>query len=151
MEKKIGEVNRKIPDVSGLVTTTVLNTKVKEVNKKVSDLSSLVKKTDYDAKMSDIEKRYFTTSDYSKFRSDIVDAKIKQKELANKSDIANLVKMFYVNTKLTALATKAELKAEQDKIIKFKEFDSSDLHGKTLVLEIMVLRICLFINQHVIC
>ena len=36
----------KIPDVSGLVTTTVFNTKI-----------GLIKKTDYDAKISEIEKK----------------------------------------------------------------------------------------------
>ena len=75
-------------------------------------LSGLVKKTDYDAKISKFEGKYFTNSDYNKFASDILDAKIKQKELANKSDISNLVK----NSDL--LATKAELKAKQDKIVK---------------------------------
>ena len=75
-------------------------------------LSGLVKKTDYDSKISKFEGKYFTSSDYNKFASDILDAKIKQKELANKSDISNLVK----NSDL--LATKAELKAKQDKIVK---------------------------------
>ena len=75
-------------------------------------LSGLVKKTDYDARISKFEGKYFTSSDYNKFASDILDAKIKQKELANKSDISNLVK----NSDL--LATKAELKAKQDKIVK---------------------------------
>ena len=44
----------------------------------------------------------------------MIKAKIKQKELVNKSNISHLL-----NTKL-ATATKAELKAEQDKIVKFK-------------------------------
>ena len=65
-----------------------------------------------DAKISKFEGKYFTSSDYNKFASDILDAKIKQKELANNSDISNLVK----NSDL--LATKAELKAKQDKIVK---------------------------------
>ena len=39
-----------------------------------------------------------TTSDYSKFSSDILDAKIKQKEVPNKSDIYNLVKNSDLNT-----------------------------------------------------
>ena len=47
--------------------------------------SALVKKTDYGAKISEIEGKYFTTSDYNNFTSDILEAKIKQKELANKS------------------------------------------------------------------
>ena len=48
---------KKIPDVSGIVTTTVLNTKIKEVDNKIPELSDLVKKTSYDAKISDIEKK----------------------------------------------------------------------------------------------
>ena len=47
---------------------------------------------DYDAKMSGIKGKYVTTSDYTKITSDILDAKIKQKELVNKSDISSHVK-----------------------------------------------------------
>ena len=35
--------------------------------------------------MSDIESKYFTTSDYNKFMNNILDAKIKNKKLVNKS------------------------------------------------------------------
>ena len=45
LEKKIGGVDKKIPDVSYLVTTTVLYRKIKEVDNKIPDLSGLVKKT----------------------------------------------------------------------------------------------------------
>ena len=38
LEKKIGHVDEKLPDVSGLVTTTVLNTKTKEIDNKIPDL-----------------------------------------------------------------------------------------------------------------
>ena len=41
-----------------------------------------------------------------------LNAKVKQKVLLNKSDISNLTKKYDVNTKLAALATKAELKGE---------------------------------------
>ena len=58
MRKKIEDVDKKLPDISGLVTT-VLNTKIKEVDNKIPDLSSLVKKTNYDAKISEIEGKYF--------------------------------------------------------------------------------------------
>ena len=50
------------------------------------------KKTDYVAKISDIETKYFTTSDYNKFMSEILNTKIKEKGLVNKSDISSLVK-----------------------------------------------------------
>ena len=54
---------------------------------KIISVSGLVKKTDYDAKIKDIERKYFSTTDYNKFTSDVLDVKIKQKELVNKSDI----------------------------------------------------------------
>ena len=66
--------------------------KLKRVEKNIHDFTDLVKITDYDAKISDIEGKYFTASDYNKFMSDIIDAKIKQKALVKKSDISNLVK-----------------------------------------------------------
>ena len=66
-----------------LVTTTVLNTEIGEVESKIPDVSGLVKKTDYDAKISDIEKKYFTTSDYKKLTKEILDAIIKEKKLVD--------------------------------------------------------------------
>ena len=64
LNTKIGNVENKIPVFSGLVTITVLNTKIKEVENKIPNVSGLVKKTYYDAKILDIEKKYFTTSYY---------------------------------------------------------------------------------------
>ena len=61
------------------MTTAVLNTKISEVENKISSISGSVKKTDYDNKIKDIEGKYFTTADYNKFASDILDVKIKQK------------------------------------------------------------------------
>ena len=58
--------------------------------------------------------------DYNKFTSDIIDAKIKQKELVDKPHISNLAKNSDLNTKLATLATKAELKEEQNKIVKLQ-------------------------------
>ena len=39
-----------------------------------------------DAKISDIETKYFTTSDYNKFASEVLNAKIKEKRLVDKPD-----------------------------------------------------------------
>ena len=107
-----------------------MNTKIGEIENKIPYVTDLVKKTNYDAKIKHIKKRYFTTAAYNKFASETLDAKIKQKELFNKLDISNLVNFFDLNTKLVTLATKADLKAEQDKILKLKAFDSSCFHGK---------------------
>ena len=45
---------------------------------------------------------------------------IKQKELVNKSDISNGAKKSELNIKLAKLATKAELKAEQEQKVKLQ-------------------------------
>ena len=61
------------------------------------------KKKNHDAKISEIERKYFHTSDYNKFMSDIIDAKMKQqktnKQTNKKSDISNPVKNSYLNLK----------------------------------------------------
>ena len=100
---KVNNLEKKNPDsttllwiseleVSGLVTTTILNIKISEIENKIPNISDLIKKEDQHAEISDIEGKYVTTSDYNKFTSEILDAKIKQKELVIKSDISNLVK-----------------------------------------------------------
>ena len=132
------------------MTATAINTKIKEVDNKIPNLSSLVKKTDYDAKISDIQGKYFTTSDYNKFTGDIFDAKIKQKELVNKSDICNLVKNSDLNTILATLATKTELKEEPDKIVRLQTFDLSYFIGKIFYVEEDFQHMLFFIKQPVI-
>ena len=104
------------------MTSTVLNTKIGEIENKIPNASALVKKIDYNTTISNIEKKYFTTPDYNKFTSKILDVKIKEKGLDGKSNIYNLVKSFNLNTKVT---TKAELKANQDKINKLETLDLS--------------------------
>ena len=47
LDTKISEVENKIPNVNGLVTTPVLNKKIGEVENKIHNVSGLVKKTDY--------------------------------------------------------------------------------------------------------
>lgn len=70
--KKICEDEDKIPEISSLATTAVLNTKIGDVENKIPDLRGLVKRTDYDPKKSDIEGENFTTSDYNTFFSEII-------------------------------------------------------------------------------
>ena len=113
-------VKSKIPSISGLVTNSTLTV----VENKIPDISNLVK-TDYNAKISDIESKYITAADYNKFIKNIVDNSIKSKNFVNKSAIAILDK------NVATLATKAELKTEQDKLIKLQAFDSSYYRGKS--------------------
>ena len=97
LEKTIGEVESKIPDTSGLVTITFLNTKIGEVENKILDDSGLVKKTDFIAKISIIKEKYFTTLNKNKFTSEIVDAKIKQANLVPNSDLSTLWQCAFKN------------------------------------------------------
>ena len=107
------------------MTTNVLNAKIDDVEHKIPNASSLVNKRNYGDKILGTEGKYFTTSDYNKFMSDILDAKIKTK-LIIKIHISYIVK----NSKLGTLATKTELKQKQDKIAKLQSFDSNYFLGK---------------------
>ena len=63
-----------MPDTSGLVTTTVLNTKISEVENKIPDTSSLKTTTALDTKISEVENKipnhgkYITTPEFNKLR-----------------------------------------------------------------------------------
>ena len=59
MDKKIGYVEKKVPHVTGLATTDVLNTKISWVENKIPGVTELVEKLDCDAKTKDIERKYF--------------------------------------------------------------------------------------------
>ena len=69
-----------------------------------------------DAKISDIEAKCFTTSDINKFKNE----KYKRSQLINL--IFGGVKILNsdLEKKIATLATKAELKAEQDKTVKLQ-------------------------------
>ena len=74
-------------DVISSSTTAALST----VKNEILNVDDLVKKAEYDAKISDIESKFFTTSDYNKFTSDILNAKIKEKDLVNEFDISGFI------------------------------------------------------------
>ena len=61
----------------------------------------------------------------------MLDAKIKEKELVDKSAIAGLINNADLNKKVATLATKAELKEGQDKIVKLQAFNSSYFFSKS--------------------
>ena len=77
LNTKVIEVENNIPDTSSLVTTTVPIRKITGVENKMPYANGLVKKTDSNPKISDIEKNFFITSDYDKFMSKTLDAKIR--------------------------------------------------------------------------
>ena len=65
-----------------------------------------------------IKDKYFTTFDYNKFTTNILDAKITAKKLVNQSGLNEKIKTLEAKEEIKKIATKAELKAEQDKIVK---------------------------------
>ena len=71
-------------------------------------------------KISGIEKKYYTIFGYNNFTHDILDAKIKAKKLVNKSNTSWFINNTDLDEKIKTLATKAELKAEQDKKVNFR-------------------------------
>ena len=72
LEKKNGDVDKKIPDSGGLVTTTVLNVKVGKVENKTPDSS-----------------KYITSQEFNKLTAENFAARLKQADLVNKTDFDN--------------------------------------------------------------
>ena len=63
---------KKLPDVSVLV-----NTQISKCTNKIPVVSDVVQKTDNDNKI----RKYISISDYNKFTKEMLDARIKEKEL----------------------------------------------------------------------
>ena len=80
-------------------------------------IQSKKKKADYDVQIKDIEGKYFTAFDYNKFTNNTLDVTLK-KELVNKSNVSGFIITSDIINKTATLVTKAELKADQDKILK---------------------------------
>ena len=57
LNRKISDVENKMPDASDLVTTTFFNRKIIEAENKIPSGNGLVKKTSYGAKIKYIEKK----------------------------------------------------------------------------------------------
>ena len=77
----------KISDTSGLVTTTVLNTKISEVKDRIPDHS-----------------KYITTQELNKLTAENVAARLTQANLVNKTDFDN--KLIRFNREYTSSKTK---------------------------------------------
>ena len=84
------------------------------------------KKTNYDAEIKYIKDKYFTTFDYNNFTNNILDEKITTKKLVNESVLNEKIKTLITNKEIKKKkATKAELKAEQDEIVKIQTYGLS--------------------------
>ena len=83
------------------------------------------KKTDDNPEIKDIKNKCFTTFDYNKFPNNTLNGKITATKLVNQSGLNKMVKPLTKEAEIKKLATKAELKAEQDKIVKLQTYDLS--------------------------
>ena len=92
----MNEVKNEISNITDLATTTALTA----VEDKILNVSNLVKKADYNTKISEIENKIttdhyhdkcVTTQEFNKLTSEYFTARLKQANLASKSDIANLI------------------------------------------------------------
>ena len=86
MNTKIGEVENKIPNVSGLVTKTLLNTKTSEVENKISN-----------------HDKYITTPEFNKLTTENFTARLKQANFVTKTDFDKKIISF--NRKITSNKT----------------------------------------------
>ena len=97
---------KKIPDTSGLVTTTVLNTKITEIENKIPDTSILVSAAVLNAKISEVENeipdnsKYITTQEFNKLRAENFAARLKKANLMAKTDFDN--KLISYNKRITS-------------------------------------------------
>ena len=66
------------------------------------------KKTDYDAKISDTKTEFFTVTNFNNFASQILDTKIKTKELLEKSAITGFLNNADFDMKVVTLPKKSE-------------------------------------------
>ena len=102
-------------DTSGLaaknILLIVLNAKNSQVKNKIPVVGNLVKKTDYNTEILEIEGKYITNFDFNKFTKEILDVRIKQKELVDKSYISNLVKIFDLKYKTCNISNKNRTKS----------------------------------------
>ena len=97
-------------NISGLGTTTPLNTKISEVESKIPNTSNLVTTNVLNTKISEVKKRipnqdkYITNSEFNKLTADSFAARLKQADLVNKTDFDN--KLASVNRRITSNKTK---------------------------------------------
>ena len=97
-------------DASGLVTTTVLNTKISVVENKIPDTSSLVTTTILDTKVGEVQNKildnskYITTQEFHKLTKEHFAARLNQADLVNNTGFHNKLTSF--NKQITSNKTK---------------------------------------------
>ena len=153
-EDKISKVDKKIPDVSGLVKETDFNTNVTEiegiipsitglhtnsaltaVENKIPNVSNLVTKTDYNTKISDIEKKitdynsdkWITTPEFNTMAASTFNARLAaQTDLIRKPEFD--AKLKSISDRVTLNKSKHLL--VETEIKKLEKCDAAYFRGK---------------------
>ena len=128
---KITELENKIHDISNLATKTALTA----VENKIPSVSNLVKKRDYNTKITDIENKlnnhnhdkYIDTSEFNKLVADVFNVRFAQANLITKTDFD--AKLSNLNRKITQNKSKHLL--VENELNKLKTFDSGYFIGKS--------------------
>ena len=152
LEKKIGDVDKKIPDTSSLVNTTVLITKISEVENKIPNTGNLVTINILNTKNNEVENKipnhvkYITTPEINELTAESFAARLKQPNLETKTDFDN--KLTSYNRRITSNKTK---KLEvQKKLNSLITNDYSFFLDRIYFTVMMDLKTRLFIKQHLI-
>ena len=124
-EDKINKIEKKIPDISGLATTSALTA----VENKIPNVTSLVKKkTDFDCKITEVEGKI---PNINGLATNSVLTTVENKIL----DVTNLVKQTDFDVKLKALSDRVTRNKSKDLLLenglkKIKTFDTDYFEGK---------------------
>ena len=94
---------KKIPDISGLVATTVLITKKSEVENNIADTNSLVTTIVLNTKTAEV-KNTIPDQEFNTLTAENFAARLKQANLVSKTDLDN--KLISFNKKITLNETK---------------------------------------------
>ena len=118
LNAKIDKVKNEIPSINNFAVTAALTS----IENGIPNVNDQNKKADYNAKLSETKKNILLLLN-NKFTNNILDAKITEKKLANESGSDDNMKTAATKGEVNTLVIKAELKADQDKIVKLETHD----------------------------
>ena len=118
LNAKTDKVKNEIPSINNFAVTAALTS----IENGIPNVNDQNKKADYNAKLSETKKNILLLLN-NKFTNNILDAKITEKKLANESGSDDNMKTPATKGEVNTLVIKAELKADQDKIVKLETHD----------------------------
>ena len=118
LNAKIDKVKNEIPSINNFAVTAALTS----IENGIPNVNDQNKKADYNAKLSETKKNILLLLN-NKFTNNILDAKITEKKLANESGSDDNMKTPATKGEVNTLVIKAELKVDQDKIVKLETHD----------------------------